>query len=111
MRKEKPKKIESCNECNYIKPNEQHQQSGEAHWCKILNRRVYHDGRHPALKPLRECPFNQAISDYEQFLPSEEEIGKILIQVNKKEKLFDVALGGWFSYLAHAIWSRLNESR
>ena len=54
---------EDCNNCQYISVTEELQKYStiEPHICKLLNQRVLHVDRHPVLKPLSNCPINQAI--------------------------------------------------
>jgi len=60
----------------------------------------------------RVIGYNQAISDYEQFLPSEDSINTILWKASYEwHNTHGEGQEGYIRYLAHAIWSRLNDSK
>ena len=53
-----------CNDCGYLTITERGQRinkSKDPHICKLLNKRVLHNGRHPLLVRLKDCPtvFNE----------------------------------------------------
>lgn len=46
----------NCDECKWIEPKEKDQTNDkEPHICLKYNKRVYHNGNHPYIKPLEEC--------------------------------------------------------
>ncbi len=61
--------IKDCNNCKYISTTEElqdYQAVKSPHICKLLEHRIYHAGRHPLLKPLRNCPLNQHIAEMKE---------------------------------------------
>ncbi len=56
--------MKTCNNCHYINPDESEQKKDEIHWCKLLKRRIKHEGQHPLLPTPDECHKQEVVEEF-----------------------------------------------